>query len=228
MVSVLEILEPIFLIGLLTAAWQFLDRRRGSPLGDSAVLFYATGFFFLYYFIYISNRMRRAIEAPTRRFPIERRLDHIIVHVMLRTIDYGILGVVLFTLIYIFSTETALPTRLTPLFLAFGFAAMLGFGWGIFNLVVSRAWRFWAYIFPLVNRSLIILTGVVYIADFLAPTPRYVLSFIPLVHAMNLFRSAFYHNQPTIILDISYLAWCSIVAVALGLAIERLTVRAES
>lgn len=228
MSSLLEILEPVFLIAIMTASFQFLGRRDNSPLGDSPVLFYATGFFFLYYFIYLSNRMRRSVDAPIRRFPIERRLDYILVHILLRTFDYILLGFILFSVIYFCYTTSALPHSISYALIAMGFAAMLGFGWGILNLVLARAWKFWAFIFPLINRSLIIFTGVIFLVDFLSPSVRYILSFVPLVHAVSLFRLAFFPNQPLLILDVTYLASTSLLAVAVGLALERLTQRAES
>jgi capsular polysaccharide transport system permease protein len=226
--SFLEIMEPVFLIAVMTASFQFLGRRDSSPLGDSPVLFYATGFFFLYYFIYLSNRMRGSVDSPARRFPLERRIDHILVHILLRTVDYAILGMVLFGAIYIFFTATAVPHSFTLVSLAVLSALMLGFGWGVLNLTLARSWRLWGLIYPLVNRSLIIFTGVIFLVDFLSPGTRYILSFVPLVHSVSLFRLAFFQNQPLLVLDLTYLAWSSLFALALGLAVERLTVRTES
>jgi capsular polysaccharide transport system permease protein len=226
--SFLEVMEPIFLIAVMTAATQFIGRRDTSPLGDSPVLFYATGFFFLYYFIYLSNRMKRSVDNPTRRFPMERRLDHILVHILLRTTDYMILGIVLFSLIYVFFSTGAFPNSFTYLFMAMISAVMLGFGWGIMNLVLARAWKLWGFLFPLVNRSLVLFTGVVFLVDFLSPGVRHILSFIPLVHAVALFRLAFFPNQPMIVFDLSYLAWTALLAVAIGVILERITVRSES
>jgi capsular polysaccharide transport system permease protein len=226
--SFLELLEPIFLIAIMTASFQFLGRRNSSPLGDSPVLFYATGFFFLYYFIYVSGRMKRSVSGPMQRFPLERRLDYILVHIFLRTFDYFILGVLLFGAIFLIFTPSAFPHSFGYLAIAMLAAAMLGFGWGVLNLTLTRVWRFWGYIFPLINRGLIIFTGVIFIVDFLSPGPRYILSFVPLVHSVSLFRLGFFPNQPLLVLDLQYLVWTSLIAVAIGFALERTTLRSET
>lgn len=225
--SFVNLLEPIIMIATLSFMFYFLGRRQVSPLGGPPLLFYSTGFFPLYFFIYISRRMRGAIDAPQRRFPIEQRLDHIIVHVIMRIIDYTVLGIILFGGIYLFFTDQAIPHNLTPI--AWGCLAIiaLGFGWGVLTLVLSRTARFWNVVFPAVNRALILFTGVIFLPDVLAPDVRYALSFNPLLHAVQLFRLGFYPQYPAIILDVQYLAYCAVFALFFGLVLERVTRRFE-
>lgn len=225
--AVLEMLEPVLLIAVMTAAMWFVGRRTGSPLGGHPVLFYASGFFALYFFIYLSNRMRRAVDSPGKRFPLEQRLDHILVHLFLKVIDYTILGFLMFGVIYFAFTKQALPHDFTPIIQAFAAIIAIGFGWGVFNMVVGRVWQLWRFVFPSVNRCLVIFTGVIFLVDFLSPTARYVLSFIPITQAVSLFRSGFYPDYPALVLDKQYLAHCAIIAVVLGLVLERVTRRSE-
>lgn len=225
--SVANLLEPIFLIVTLSFIFYFLGRRQVSPLGGPPVLFYATGFFPLYLFIYISRRMRRAISAPSQRFPVEQRLDHILVHMILRFIDYSILGVLLFGGIYILFTADAIPHDGLKAFLACVAIAALGFGWGILNLILSQKSRLWSFFFPAVSRTLIILSGVFFIPDFLSPGTREVMAYNPLMHAVALFKKGFYPAYPAIALDTFYLAACAIVSVFFGILVERVTRRSE-
>src|SRR5262249_34490478 len=109
MEAILDMLEPIILVGIMSAAYVFLQKKNSSPLGGSPVLFYATGFYAKYFWIYLSKRMKRTITKPMQRFPIERRLDHAIVHTIVRIFDYSILGVLGFGGIYFFFTPDALP-----------------------------------------------------------------------------------------------------------------------
>jgi len=225
--SLLDMLEPICLIGLMSFAWWFVGTKSQAPLGGSPVLFYATGFFAIYFFIYLSKRMRGSVESPRRRLPIEQRLDHIIVHVILRVIDYSILGILVFGGIYLFFSEAAIPAEISPVFEACAAIVMLGFGWGVLNLVLTRSFWMWSYFFPAFNRTLILFSGVFFMADFLAPNVRYVLSFNPLLHAVALFRTGFYPHYPTVLLDREYLWICAIMSVLFGLVLERITRRAE-
>lgn len=225
MESIANLLEPVLMIGTLSFFWWFIGRRNIGLLGGSPILFYGTGFFSLYFFIYISRRMGRSIESPRRRFPIEQRLDHIVVHIILRIADYSILGVLVFGTMYFFVTPAAIPHDIVPVAQACAAIIMLGFGWGIITVIVSRASRIVGRVIPAFNRSLILVSGAMFIPDFLAPSVRYVLSFNPLLHAIALFRQGFYPSYPTLILDTTYLAWSALFVLAFGLVLERVTQR---
>jgi capsular polysaccharide transport system permease protein len=225
--SIVELLEPVFFIAIVTAAMWFVGRRDGSVLGGTPALFYASGFFALYFFNYISSRMNRAVSISMRRFPLERRLDHILVHIFLKTIDYSILGVLLFGTIYVVFTVQALPYDFVPIILAALALIMLGFGWGMLNLVLRRIIPIWPYISHGINRCMIIFAGIIFLIDFLPPTARYVLGLNPLAHAIALFRMGFYPNYPRLVFDGQFLFYCALFALVLGLVVERLTRRAE-
>jgi capsular polysaccharide transport system permease protein len=227
MESILELLEPVILMGAVGFFYWFLGRRDVSPIGGSPLVFYGTGFFALYFFIYLSGRMRGAVSIPQRRFPIEQRLDHIIVHTIIRTIDYAILGILVFGTIYALFTVDALPRHWAPIAQAVVTLIMLGFGWGVLNLIVGKLFKVWRYFFPVFNRCLVFFSGVFYVADFLPPDVRHVLSFNPLLHAIALFRLGFYPSHPTTLLDRPYLAACALFTLGFGLVLERVTRRYE-
>ena len=224
--AILNLLEPVMLIGVSALAFHILNRKQ-SPLGGPPVLFYATGFFANYFFIYLSRRMGRSVDAPGRRFPIEQTLDLMIAHVILNTIDYTILGILLFGGIYFAFSEQALPYDLVPVAEAALAIVMLGFGVGVLNLVMGKIFGLWKFLFPPVMRMSLIFSGMFFVVDFLPPFARYVLSFNPMTHAILLFRLGFYPDQPTLVLDTGYLTGCAIFSVVCGLVLERLTRRGE-
>jgi len=196
MESIANLLEPILFIATLTFLFYFLVRRQQSPLGGPPILFFSTGFFPMYFFIYLSRRMRGSIDLPRSRFPIERRLDHIFIHILLRVVDYGILAILLFGGIYLFFTPQALPAEPAKAAAACAAIIGIGFGWGTLNLVLSKIFMPWNFIFPLLSRGLMMFSGVFFVPEFLQPTPRYVLSFNPLLQAVELFKLAFYPQYP--------------------------------
>jgi capsular polysaccharide transport system permease protein len=226
--SILHLLEPIFLIGTMTLFWWILGRNKSAPFGDSIVLFYATGFVPLYYFIYISRRMASNIDRPRNRYPVEQRLDHIIVHIILRIVDYSILGFFVFGAIYMFISKNGLPHDLTPVVEACVAITMLGFGWGVIVILISKIHWTTRMLVPRLSRGLILFSGIFYIPDYLAPNVREWLAYNPMLHAINLFRHGFYYRYPSLLLDTHYLFYSSIIAVVLGLALERVTRRREA
>lgn len=225
--TVLGLLEPVLLIGLITAGRYFLDRLHAPPFGTSIILFYATGFIADYFFIYLSRRMGGQIQSPARRFPVEQRLDHIIVYVILRIIDFTILSFLVLGSIYLFSTTDAWPHNFAPIVQAAVQIIMLGFGWGIINFVIARIFWPWAYISPVLNRGLALFSGAFFVPDFLPPDARYILSFNPMLHAIALFRQGFYPNYPQLLFDGQYLFAWAICSVLAGLVLERITRRSE-
>jgi capsular polysaccharide transport system permease protein len=224
--TVLALLEPLLLMTVICAIWYLLNRHQTVPFGDSVLLFYATGFFPYYFFLYVSHRIR--IPLPKRRFPIERRLDYVFIHLTLRVFDYILLGLLLFGGLRLFVTVEANPDALLPVLEAALAILLLAFGWGLLLISLSKTFPFWGYLHPSISRTLILLSGIFYIPDFMSPAARYVMSFNPLVHAVALFRTGFYPNYPTLLLDKSYLFFCSILFLLMGFVLERVTLPAES
>ena len=227
MEALMLMMEPVFLIATLTTLWMFLG-RKAAVLGATPVLFYATGLFIVYFFIFISRRMRRAVDPPTRRFPIERRLDHIVTHIVIRTFDYSVLSIPLFGIIYVFFDRNAWPHDWGAVLGAALAIIALSFGWGIASIALGHYFWFWTRVYPVINRSLLIFSGVFFLPDFVSPSVRYFLGWNPVLHAVALFRSGFYPDYPHLLLDTKYLAACALAAVAAGLVIERTTRKTES
>ncbi len=226
--SLFELLEPLLVLAGIVLLRYMLSREAPAPLGVSVALFYATGFYPKYFFIAIAlKKMRASVGSPRQRFPVEQRLDYVIVHIVMRALDYAILGLLVFGCIYFFITADAIPYNFSPLLPALTACAALGFGWGMFNLVLMRLIWFWGYVAVGVNRVLILISGAMFVPDFLSPNLRYFLSFNPELHAIALFRSGFYPQYPNIVLDTTYLTYCAIAAVLLGLLLDRVTKRTE-
>jgi capsular polysaccharide transport system permease protein len=74
---------------------------------------------------------------------------------------------------------------------------------------------------------LVIFSGVFFLPDFLYPETRYVLSFNPMMHAVQLLRLGFYPQYPAVALDTDYLALCAILFLLMGLVVERVSRRSE-
>lgn len=233
MQSILELLEPILLIVTL-CFFRFMFERSTSPaalispLGGSIFLFYASGLVPKYMFIYVSaKRIAPAVRGQRRRFPIERRLDSLIVHVILRLIDFSILALLVFSALYYFDTREAMPHKIAPIIHAVSASVCLGFGWGMINVLMRRYVWGWHFLAMAINRSMIIMSGCLFLPDFLSPSVRYWISLNPEMHVIALFRTAFYPHYPMIVLDTTYMNYCAIFMLLLGLMLERVTRRID-
>lgn len=225
--SLLNLMEPVGIIAVMTFAMWLVGRQRNALVGGSLVLFFATGFFAKYYFIYVSQRMRRSIDGPRQRFPMETRLDQIIVHVVICTMDYAVLGLLLFGGIYIVFDSNSYPKDCLAIAKAYLAIGAIGFGVGVVNLVMTKKYRLWRFFFAPILRFSVLLSGAMFVVDFFLPSVRFLLSFNPIVHAIILFRQGFYNDYPHLILDENYMWTCATAAVFIGLVVERVTKRSE-
>jgi capsular polysaccharide transport system permease protein len=82
-------------------------------------------------------------------------------------------------------------------------------------------------VFPTISRVLVIFSGVFFLPDLLDPETRHVLSFNPMLHAVQLFRLGFYPQYQAITLDTHYLTYCAVLFFFMGLVIERVSRRSE-
>ena len=226
--SIMDVLEPVIYVALFGILWGFLNRRAATPLGDHPLLFIATGFYAKFFWINLSRMNRRTIGTPSRRFPVERRLDYIFVYVVLTTGEYMVLGFVGFAILYFGFTASAIPTNFIPIVEAMLALMALGFGWGMISLVIGKYFWPWPYFAGAFNRALILFSGIFFLVDFLPPFARAVMSYNPMVHAIALFRTGFYSNYPKGLLDTTYLFYCCFFAVVIGFVLERVTLRSEA
>lgn len=228
MESILAVLEPLLILATLSLLWYLMGHNSRPPVGTSAALYYGTGLLPLYLFISISGRSVSYWTSWNRRFPIEQRLDYSLVATLLRVVDYVIAGTLLFGGLYEYGVSDANPRDYIPIFEALTAIAMLGFGWGVLQITISTVLPVWRYISMGISRGLLLFSGVFFVADTMPPTTRYIMSFNPMLHAVELFKNGFYPNYGTLTLDRSYLIGCAIAFVLMGLVLERITRRSEA
>lgn len=223
----LDLSEPVVLATVFCLVRYVLDHLSKPPLGSSIVLFYATGFFPDFFWIYVGRRMRGSVSVPRQRFPVEQRLDQIIAHVLMRGLDYLLLGIVVFGAIYLFVTPMGWPYKIEYALVACIAIATLGAFWGIVTMVLIARFWWWAYVVPFINRAFALMSGAFFLPDFLSPGARYIISFNPMAQAISLFRSGFYPGAPSVIFDSTYLLECCLFSLFFGFLIERMTRRSE-
>ncbi|MCS0494516.1 ABC transporter permease [Ancylobacter mangrovi] len=217
----LALLEPILQLTMMMGIFTIIGRR--PDFGTSLLLFLGTGILPFFLFTHVSGRTTGAIRASglVRALALVQPLDIMLARALLETATLLIVAIMLFTFIYATGVKEALPIR--PMLAIEGFAAtaLLAIGVGLINGVIGAFFRLWALIYGVLSRSLIFLSGVFFVPDFMPPPIRYVLSWNPLLHGLEWFRSGFYLTYPTLTLDKGYLIQCAVICLLLGLAAER-------
>lgn len=218
----LELLEPVLQLSLMLAVFTVIGRR--PDFGTSLFLFMGTGMVPYFTFVHVSSRAMGAIRSTSlaRNLPLVKPLDLLLARALLEILQLAIVAVALFAFIAIvLGVHDARPIEPLTAISAFCATAVLAIGVGILNGVIGSLFRLWAVIYGVFARSLLFLSAIFYVPDFMPKVIRDWLVWNPVLHGVEWFRTGFYMGYPTLTLDKGYLLSCGLGSVFLGLILER-------
>lgn len=216
------VLEPIFTIGVI-CLWHYTISIT-PPYGTDMILYISTGIFATFAFVHLSLTSQSSTPSGgrNRRYPVEKEFEILLAAMVLKIITYACVGVLLFSTIYVWRTPQALPWNWSPAFESVAALIMMGFGVGQCNAVVQRFLPFWRFVWSIISRLLFLMSGVVWLPDHLPGYIRDIVVWNPLLHAVTLFRRAFYPQYPMHLYSESYLWGWALGAVVCGLIFMRM------
>ena len=205
------ILEPVAGIALLT--WIFSYGFRHPALGTDFAIFYASGLMPFWLYSTVSGKVAQSLRysrqllAYPRVTVLDTLLARFILNVMLQLlIAYVVIAGT--RMWHHTGTTLALPRIL----LGFTMAAVLAAGIGVLNCVLNSAWPVWASIWGIINRPLVLLSGVMFMIEGMPEPWRSWVMWNPLVHVVAETRSGFYYGYHP-----DYVFGLSLTLLAIGL-----------
>jgi capsular polysaccharide transport system permease protein len=219
----LGFLEPTIMIVIFYWIREFL--QRDPRYGTSMLLFFATGFAPFYVFLNASSSARSAGRAmkSLRQFASITPLDVILANSIYRTIVVCPTYIGLFWLLWFYGISEAIPYTLDKVIGPIAAMFTLGLGVGMFNAGLTAVFPAWRVIYGFFGRAIMLTSGVQRVVEYTPEMYRQYMVWNPIMHAVEWFRSGFYHLYPTYSLDIHYLVSWSGTTLLLGLAFERVT-----
>jgi capsular polysaccharide transport system permease protein len=214
------VLEPVLHITLLSVIFAVV--MRGSPpIGTEFFTFYLTGLVPYHVFIHASGAMGFAItgNAPLLQLPLVTTFDVIVARGILEFVTDVIVAVLLlmgFTAIGLPAMPADLWTPAAVLLVT----AALGFGVGFVNAVATVFVRSWDRLYAQLTRVLYFCSGIFYVPGAMPDWVRELLSWNPLLHAIDWFRSGFFETYQPHWLDRGYLGVAATLAVLAGLSLH--------
>jgi capsular polysaccharide transport system permease protein len=115
----------------------------------------------------------------------------------------------------------AMPDELWDPSLALLVTAAFGVGCGCINAVVTVFWRSWEKAYGQLTRILYFVSGIFYVPAIMPDWAREALAWNPLLHSVDWFRAGFFSGYRPHWLDRSYLVGLAILALLVGLGLER-------
>ena len=209
------VIDPVGMILLLALAFsQFIP---SPPLGESFVLFYATGYLPFHFYLEISNSTSGAVKfnKPLMQFPAVTPLDAVIARFILSVLTLIVVNAVVLSGIAIL---IGWPRGIDPawVLIALCVAAVLGLGLGTLNCVLFAFFPVWARIWAVINRPLFLISGVFYTFESMPSDIQAMLWYNPLVHVVGLMRRGFYPTYNADFVSISFVLGLALGCLILG------------
>ena len=215
------LLEPILHITLLWAMFSLLMHGQ-PPIGTHFFVFYLTGLVPYHLFVHISTSMTYGVTAngPVLQLPLVKPFDVILARGLLEfATDIAVAAILLTG--FAACGLPALPHDPWSAASALGVTALLGCGVGFVNAVLQSLLRSWDRLWNNATRLCYFLSGIFYAPGMMPDWARDVLSWNPMLHAIDWVRTGFFDGYQPHWLDRRYLVVAAVVMLMAGMGLER-------
>ncbi len=185
------LLEPIGGILILSLGFSLL--LRNPPIGNSFILFFATGFLPFQLYQTLSIMVARSINFSRAllMYPAVSWIDAVLARFLLNMLTTLLIMLLVLALLVTFIDSQVSLDWLAILHSA-ALAVLLGFGIGMLNCALMGLYPIWDQIWSIATRPLFIISGVLFLFDDLPQLAQDILWWNPLIHVTGLMRSGFY------------------------------------
>lgn len=214
------VLEPAGSIAMLSLVFQFIARH--PALGTNFPIFFATGYMAFHFYLDISRVVSQAITAnrPLLTFPRVSIIDTVIARFILQILTSTFVFVLIIGFLMVLFDE-AITIRIHYIALSIMLAALFGVSIGLFNCITFAYSPTWQTVFGVLNRPMLLISGVFFLYDDLPRFVQKILWWNPLIHVTALMRAGFYPVYPAAFASPIYVIVCATVPLFLGILLMR-------
>lgn len=214
------ILEPIGMIIIMAVAFSLL--LRSPSLGNSFILFYATGYVPFNLFIKISQTVAAGIRysKPLLTYPAVSWIDAIFARALLNFLTNALVAVILFAML-IAVLDLQVVFRIGFVLEAFAMAFLMGLGIGMLNCVIMGFVPVWETIWGIITRPLFLASGVLIIYEDVPRTVQEILIWNPLLHISGIMRMGFYSTYAPQYISYPFVLFVALALVVFGMLLLR-------
>ncbi|TMV54434.1 sugar ABC transporter permease, partial [Thioclava sp. BHET1] len=212
------VLEPMSIIMILSLVISSLLER--PALGQSFLLFYATGYLPYHYFNQASEQASSAIAVNRElmQMPGVTPLIAIFARFVLTTLTFSVVAAIILTVVaqtlrYPLYIE---PNRMVEAFMVTG---LLGLGLGVLNSVVFTFVPVWRQFWGVIRAPLLIFSGVFFSYNSLPASVQDILWWNPVLHCIGAMREAFYPGYNGGYISLGYALGVAVTMLLVGLAL---------
>lgn len=210
------VLEPLGGILILSLGFSLLI--RSPSLGNSFLLFYASGFLPFQTYQTLSLVISRALSfsKPLLNYPTVTWVDAILARLILNLLTSLMVTYVLLAGILTF-TDSNVVLQMRYLVEALALAALVGTGIGALNCLIMGLFKVYEQIWSIATRPLFIASGVIFIYEDLPTAVQNILWFNPLMHVTGIMRKGLYPMYNPEYISTIYVVGSSLACLTLGM-----------
>jgi capsular polysaccharide transport system permease protein len=214
------ILWPLAHIFLLLTIYTLIG--RGTPYGDSLMLFFGTGLVPTMAFMYVSRQMVTSIMAnkPMLSFPSIKVTDIIFGRALLEVLGSFMMAAFVLVIFGLLG-EPFIPIDIPNAIAALCATMLLAIGVGFLVSLAAAMFPPVALGYMLIVILVYILSGTLFVVSALPAPIVEVLAWNPVLHGVEWMRTAYYLDYPTQVIDKGYMLRFAACTLFLGLLIER-------
>ncbi|MBE1291317.1 MAG: sugar ABC transporter permease [Rhodobacteraceae bacterium] len=212
------ILEPLG--GIMILGFAFSLIMRTPPLGNSFILFFATG--------YLPFNLYRTLERATAKglsyskallaYPAVTWADAILARFLLNSLT-GIFVTYLLLAGILATQDTRVTLDALPILGAISMVLLLGLGLGTLNCALGGKIAAWDQIWSIASRPLFLASGVFFLYDDMPKAAQDILWYNPLIHVISYLRTGFYPTYHPDYISIPYVVTFGLILLALGVVL---------
>jgi capsular polysaccharide transport system permease protein len=214
------VMEPVGALVVMTIAFSIL--LRAPSLGNSFILFYASGYLPFIIYANIAAQVQGAIlfSKPLLLYPAVSWIDSIIARFALNLLTGVVIISIVFTGILQFTDATA-TLDFGPIVLAITLAALLGLGIGTLNCLVTGLFPAWGNVWGIVTRPLFLISGIFFLYEDLPSTLQGIIWYTPWIHFTAIARMGIYPTYTPDFVSVPLVLLWAMIPLFFGLLLLR-------
>lgn len=212
------IVDPLAHVFMMTILFNAIART--PALGTDFALFFATGFLPFSAYQGMSQFLSGTVRANKNLFsyPVVAPIDAVVARYILQLVTSALVTIVIFAIC------TSEPAHLQSMnwgvvVASFVLATVLGLGVGMMNIPLFNDYPLYEKIFGLINRPILLISGVFFLPDSMPAPMQTVLMWNPIVHIIMWFRTGFYPEYDAAGMDLHFAILCTAIVFMIGFSL---------
>lgn len=220
-----QVLWPCVHLGILVGAMQF--RGVKSPMGDSTMLFVATGALPALAFQYISREVMKGylIHKSLTYFPQVKRVDTVVARIIVEIVS-SFMGLCLVCLVLLSFGVDPIPVDAFTAITGYLAAISIGIGVGTINVGIVSIFPGWVLGYVLVTITIYFTSGVYFLPCYMPQEIYYYMKWNPITQIIEWVRLGYDPSLPVQI-DYLYIFGWIFGSLTVGLLLERYVARSQ-